>query len=778
MSETRPQKRKRYIRDISIRVPRSTKYSWKKKKFTPLLNICLDRETEISNSDRHVENQAQMNVWDFNPFNIDGNINTDKEKSYEIAFDETFSVGGTTKDYSEKASTSDNDINLNESVDYSDEESTGNNDINYDESDDYSEEESSTENDINFEEPIDCSDREYNDNEDDHNDTSESRNEYVHRDLYADCEVSVEEIVSDIMDIYFVEAKVPQISTSEHHFCKNCRSYRPTDCLKEICESCETTSDTGIFYELDIHSQIQFLFEHRNLAEKLMPFEVRKDRIISDVKDGKEYIRVHDQSVPLEDQTCEKDFVNDTDPIHSIATGTNEERVVTISEKEGFGFVKYIAGRCDDDLFEVNLVPGDGNYQDDKVVYLQYLRDFPGNKIHLSFTIVPSQHYNWLRLKENTKETEQSIEKNGPMEQKEINSGEDLKKVIQETIREEFRGAKALLNDKEKENNFDVQTDEMGNFCQGLSRRSGVAYHVNPVVLKAVENTKVDEYLFGKDLQEKIKTAQSVDKTSSSISKYSYQTDRSELSGDKENRQTRFSEILRYISDRVDEAKSYSTLNTARSALSFIVTANIGDEKRIKRFFKGIDMIKRPRPKYDNIWNPKEDIEIPTDEVMIHNEITVDETVRENHYVTPVDDPVVENEIPTGEVMIYNEITVDETVRENNNETPVDGPVAENKIPVDVEKNDMANTDQKYETAAELFANAQLEIKENEPVEEELDKFLGDLVQNALEENGLGEKIYSEIKKPAITSVEILPPTKRITMNSKKITKKQKGKYL
>ncbi|KAF7990651.1 hypothetical protein HCN44_000456 [Aphidius gifuensis] len=149
--------------------------------------------------------------------------------------------------------------------------------------------------------------------------------------------------------------------------------------------------------------------------------------------------------------------------------------------------------------------------------------------------------------------------------------------------------------------------------------------------------------------------------------------------------------------------------------------------------------------------------EIPSDEVMIYNEITVD-------------DPVVENEIPTGEVMIYNEITVDETVQANNNETPVDGPGVENEIPVDVEKNDMANTDRKYETAAELFANAELEIKENEPVDEELDKFLGDLVQNALEANGLGEKIYSEIKKLAITSVKILPPTKRITMNSKKIT--------
>ncbi|XP_044005529.1 uncharacterized protein LOC122850444 [Aphidius gifuensis] len=144
------------------------------------------------------------------------------------------------------------------------------------------------------------------------------------------------------------------------------------------------------------------------------------------------------------------------------------------------------------------------------------------------------------------------------------------------------------------------------------------------------------------------------------------------------------------------------------------------------------------------------DIEIPTDEVMIYNEITVDETVRENDNETPVDGPVVENGIPTDEVMIYNEITVDETVRENDNETPVDGPVAKNEIPVDVEKNDRAYIE--YETAVDMFANAQLEIKENEPIDEELVKFLEDLVQNALEENGLEEKIYSEIKKPAITT--------------------------
>ncbi|XP_044019475.1 uncharacterized protein DDB_G0280579-like [Aphidius gifuensis] len=139
------------------------------------------------------------------------------------------------------------------------------------------------------------------------------------------------------------------------------------------------------------------------------------------------------------------------------------------------------------------------------------------------------------------------------------------------------------------------------------------------------------------------------------------------------------------------------------------------------------------------------DIEMPVDEIVINNEIPVNDTDRE--YETAA-------EMPVDEIVINNEIPVNEPEREN----------------VPLEKNDMANTARKYETAAELFANAQLEIQENEPVDEELAKFFADLEQSALEENGLKEITYSEIKKPAITSVKILPPTKRITMNSKKIT--------
>ncbi|XP_044013960.1 uncharacterized protein LOC122856339 [Aphidius gifuensis] len=77
-------------------------------------------------------------------------------------------------------------------------------------------------------------------------------------------------------------------------------------------------------------------------------------------------------------------------------------------------------------------------------------------------------------------------------------------------------------------------------------------------------------------------------------------------------------------------------------------------------------------------------------------------------------------EMPVDEIVINNEIPVNEPEREN----------------VPLEKNDMVDTGREYETAAAMFADAQLEIKKNEPIDEELVKFFADLVQSALEENG------------------------------------------
>ncbi|KAF7988880.1 hypothetical protein HCN44_007190 [Aphidius gifuensis] len=111
-----------------------------------------------------------------------------------------------------------------------------------------------------------------------------------------------------------------------------------------------------------------------------------------------------------------------------------------------------------------------------------------------------------------------------------------------------------------------------------------------------------------------------------------------------------------------------------------------------------------------------------------------------------------------------NEIPVHEAVLENDNETPVDVSLVDNEKLTDV-----TLVNKVFETAATMFANAQLEEK-NEPLDEDLLKVFEDL-----EQNGFEEELYLKIKKkPAITSVEILPPIKHITMNSRKITKKQK----
>jgi integrase len=51
-------------------------------------------------------------------------------------------------------------------------------------------------------------------------------------------------------------------------------------------------------------------------------------------------------------------------------------------------------------------------------------------------------------------------------------------------------------------------------------------------------------------------------------------------------------------------AGSFSTLNTARSAVSLISNNTIGDDPLIRRFCKGASVLKPPKPRYDYIWDP------------------------------------------------------------------------------------------------------------------------------------------------------------------------------
>lgn len=91
----------------------------------------------------------------------------------------------------------------------------------------------------------------------------------------------------------FVEEKAFKPKVIKHYYCKKCILYNETCSILRICPSCGSTEGTAAFYELDIIEQIKNLFEHRNLASKLQPFAPRDENLISDIKDGSEYIRIN-----------------------------------------------------------------------------------------------------------------------------------------------------------------------------------------------------------------------------------------------------------------------------------------------------------------------------------------------------------------------------------------------------------------------------------------------------------------------------------------------------
>ncbi|XP_077265132.1 uncharacterized protein LOC143899054 [Temnothorax americanus] len=63
-------------------------------------------------------------------------------------------------------------------------------------------------------------------------------------------------------------------------------------------------------------------------------------------------------------------------------------------------------------------------------------------------------------------------------------------------------------------------------------------------------------------------------------------------------------QVLDFLATELASAGSYSTLNTARSAVSLISMNSVGDNPLIKRFCKGASVIKPPRPRYNFIWDP------------------------------------------------------------------------------------------------------------------------------------------------------------------------------
>ena len=62
--------------------------------------------------------------------------------------------------------------------------------------------------------------------------------------------------------------------------------------------------------------------------------------------------------------------------------------------------------------------------------------------------------------------------------------------------------------------------------------------------------------------------------------------------------------VLEFLSSLLNKINTYSTLNCYRSALSLINFNGLGNDADIKRFCKGVSVMKPSRPKYNYTWDP------------------------------------------------------------------------------------------------------------------------------------------------------------------------------
>lgn len=64
-------------------------------------------------------------------------------------------------------------------------------------------------------------------------------------------------------------------------------------------------------------------------------------------------------------------------------------------------------------------------------------------------------------------------------------------------------------------------------------------------------------------------------------------------------------EILCFLTKLTEGVKTYGTLNSYRSAISLITNVDLGNNNVVKRFCKGVSVIKPQNSKYNDIWDPK-----------------------------------------------------------------------------------------------------------------------------------------------------------------------------
>ncbi|KAJ8977521.1 hypothetical protein NQ317_003028 [Molorchus minor] len=66
----------------------------------------------------------------------------------------------------------------------------------------------------------------------------------------------------------------------------------------------------------------------------------------------------------------------------------------------------------------------------------------------------------------------------------------------------------------------------------------------------------------------------------------------------------RVTNVLEFLTIRFKNGASYGTLNSYRSAIAQIAGPDLGQDFRLKRFFKGIFGLRQPLPRYENTWDP------------------------------------------------------------------------------------------------------------------------------------------------------------------------------
>lgn len=65
------------------------------------------------------------------------------------------------------------------------------------------------------------------------------------------------------------------------------------------------------------------------------------------------------------------------------------------------------------------------------------------------------------------------------------------------------------------------------------------------------------------------------------------------------------SDVLQFFTDQLQTVKSFSTINTHRAALSFIMPNRLGENTDVHRFFQGIKKKMPTNSKYSYFWDPK-----------------------------------------------------------------------------------------------------------------------------------------------------------------------------